>query len=59
MECHLSDHPFNGMVKNLRDSKRYKYGDSSVSYIKFLVAARKVETEVIDSKVTTTDRAWS
>ena len=45
------------MVKNLRGSIRYMYDDSIISYIQLLVAARKVETEVIDSKVTIINKA--
>ena len=33
------------------------HDDSIVSYIQLLVTARKVETEVINSKVTTTNKA--
>ena len=45
-EIKLRDRLFYGVLKTLRDSIPYLYGNLSVTYTQLLVAARKAEAEV-------------
>ena len=46
----LQDRLFYGVLKTLRDSIQYLYNNPIVTYTQSLVAARKAEAEVSDSK---------
>ena len=48
---YLWDRHFFGLIKGLNDSIHYLYDGPKASYIQFLVAARKAETEANDMKV--------
>ena len=49
----LKDRLFYGGLKTLRDSIWYLYDNQTLAYTQLLVAARKAEAEVSDSKVGT------
>ena len=49
-EIKLRDRLFYGVLKTLRDSIQYLYDNLTVTYTQLLVAARKAEVEVSDSK---------
>ena len=52
-EVKLRDRLFYGVLKTLRDSKRYLYDNPTVISPQLLVAARKAEAKVSDSKLGT------
>ena len=52
-EDKLRDRLFHGVLKALRDSIQYLYGNPAVTYTQVLVAARKAEAEVSDSMTET------
>ena len=47
----LRDRLFCGVLRTLRDSIQYLYDNPTVTYAQLLVAARKADAEVSDSKL--------
>ena len=53
VEVNLRDRLFYGVFRPLRDSIQYLYDTPAVTYTQLLVAAKKAEAEVSDSKTGT------
>ena len=52
-EIKLRDRLFYRMLKTLQDSLQYLYDNLTVTYMQLLVASRKADAEVVDSKTGT------
>ena len=50
VECHLKDGLFHGVHKHIRDSIRYLHSNPKAMYSQLMVAARKAESKMEDTK---------
>ena len=48
--CHLKDRFFHGVHKHIRDSIRYLHSNTETTYSQLMVAARKAESKMEDTK---------